>query len=30
VATINAASIAVKQSVDLFKVGVNYKFDFGS
>jgi opacity protein-like surface antigen len=29
VATINAASIAVKQSVDLFKVGVNYKFDFG-
>jgi opacity protein-like surface antigen len=30
VAVINAASITVKQSVDLFKVGVNYKFDFGS
>jgi opacity protein-like surface antigen len=30
VTTINAARIAVKQSVDLFKVGVNYKFDFGS
>jgi opacity protein-like surface antigen len=29
VATINAVSIAVKQSIDLFKVGVNYKFDFG-
>ncbi|MFY9840126.1 MAG: outer membrane beta-barrel protein [Xanthobacteraceae bacterium] len=29
VATIDAASIAVKQSADLFKVGVNYKFDFG-
>jgi len=29
VAVINAATIAVKQSVDLFKVGVNYKFDFG-
>jgi opacity protein-like surface antigen len=29
VTTIDAASIAVKQSVDLFKVGVNYKFEFG-
>ena len=29
VAVINANNIAVKQSADLFKVGVNYKFDFG-
>jgi opacity protein-like surface antigen len=29
VAIINANSIAVKQSADLFKLGVNYKFDFG-
>jgi opacity protein-like surface antigen len=29
VAVINANSIAVKQSADLFKLGVNYKFDFG-
>jgi opacity protein-like surface antigen len=29
VAVINANTIAVKQSVDLFKVGLNYKFDFG-
>jgi opacity protein-like surface antigen len=29
VAIINANSIAVKQSANMFKVGVNYKFDFG-
>jgi hypothetical protein len=29
VAVINANTIAVKQSVDPFKVGVNNKFDFG-
>jgi len=29
VAVINANSIAVKQSTNLFKLGVNYKFDFG-
>jgi hypothetical protein len=29
VAIINASSIAVKQSADLFKLGVNYKFEFG-
>jgi hypothetical protein len=29
VAVINANGIAVKQSADLFKLGVNYKFDFG-
>lgn len=29
VAIINVSSIAVKQSADLFKLGVNYKFDFG-
>ena len=30
VATINTQTINVKQSVDLFKLGVNYKFDFAS
>jgi opacity protein-like surface antigen len=29
VAVINVNSIAVKQSADLFKLGMNYKFDFG-
>jgi opacity protein-like surface antigen len=29
VAVIDANSIAVKQSANLFKLGVNYKFDFG-
>jgi hypothetical protein len=28
VAVINTQNIGVKQSINLFKVGVNYKFDF--
>jgi opacity protein-like surface antigen len=30
VALVNTQSIGVKQSIDLFKLGVNYKFDFAS
>jgi opacity protein-like surface antigen len=30
VATINTQSISIKQSIDLLKVGVNYKFDFAA
>jgi hypothetical protein len=30
VAVVNAAAINVRQSVDLFKLGVNYKFDLAT
>ncbi len=29
VAVINGQNIAVRQNIDIFKLGVNYKFDFG-